>query len=489
MFDLAEVGPCGKVDLERPDSLFINNLLEMTKQKIAVLVLAAGLGTRMKSARPKVLHPLAGRPIIGHVMDTLAGIDPDRTVVVIGAEMEAVAKAVAPHTCVVQEPRLGTGHAVLAAREALGEFDGDVLIAFGDTPLVSAETLSALISARRAGEGAAEGAAVAVLGFRPADPGAYGRLILAPDGSLKAIVEARDASPEERAVDLCNSGVMAVDGRRLFGLLDRVGNDNAKGEYYLTDLVHLARGDGLRCVQMEAPAEELLGINSRADLAVAEAVVQTRLRARAMAEGVTLIDPTTVHFSHDTRLGRDVTVAPFVVFGPGVTVGDGVEIHAFSHIEKAAIEAGARVGPFARLRPGAAIGRNAHIGNFVEIKNAAVEAGAKVNHLTYIGDARVGAGANIGAGTITCNYDGFFKDHTDIGAGAFIGSNTALVAPVTVGDGAIIGAGSVITKEVAADALAVTRSEQRQLSGWARSFRKRKQALKDALASKAKRKA
>lgn len=448
----------------------------MTNKKTAAIILAAGLGTRMKSDRPKVLHRLAGRPLVLHVMETLASLNPERTVVVIGKDMEAVAAAVAPHPCAVQEPRLGTGHAVLAARAAMEGFAGDVLILYGDTPLITPATLEAMLAARRA----APQPAVVVLGFLPADAAEYGRLVVGTDGGLEAIVEAKDATPAQRAIGLCNSGVMVIDGARLFGWLDRIGNANAKGEYYLTDIVALARADGCACGVVDASPEELLGINSRADLAAAEAVAQGRLRARAMAEGATLIDPASVFFSADTRLGRDVTVGPNVVFGPGVVVGDGVEIHAFSHIEGAQVAAGARIGPFARLRPGARIAEDVHIGNFVEIKNATVETGAKVNHLTYVGDARIGARANIGAGTITCNYDGFFKDHTDIGADAFIGSNTALVAPVKVGDGAIVGAGSVITRDVPADALAVTRAPVREVADWARRFRERRAAEKRA---------
>jgi len=414
--------------------------------------------------------------MIGHVMETIGCFQPDRVVVVIGVGVEGVAEAVAPHPCVVQEPRLGTGHAVLAAREAMTGFDGDVLIAYGDTPLVTAETFEAMLAARRTDPAPA----AVVLGFRPEEPGAYGRLVTGADGSLEAIVEAKDATPEQWAIPLCNSGVMVVDGSRLFGWLERIGNDNAKGEYYLTDLIGLARADGCACAIVEAPEEELIGVNNRADLAVAEAVMQNRLRARAMAEGATLTDPGSVFFQCDTKLGRDVTVGPNVVFGPGVTVGDNVQINAFCHIEGASVADGARIGPFARLRPGAAVAESAHVGNFVEIKNATVETGAKVNHLTYIGDARVGAGANIGAGTITCNYDGFFKDFTDIGANAFIGSNTALVAPVKIGDGSVIGAGSVITRDIAADTLAVTRADVKQREGWPSAFRKRRQAEKDA---------
>ena len=448
----------------------------MTKEKTAAIVLAAGLGTRMESRLPKVLHPLAGRPMIGHLMETLAGMDLERIVVVVGDDMEAVAEAVAPHPTVVQKERLGTGHAVRTACEAVDGFDGTVLVLYADAPLISVETLTRMIEARRA----APRPAVVVLGFRPSDPGPYGRLIVGADGTLQAIVEAGDATPGQGAIALCNAGVMAIDGRPLPGLLARIGTDNAKGEVYLTDIVAMARGDGLACAVVEGDEAELIGVNSRADLARAEAVVQQRLRAAAMAGGATLADPETVYFSHDTRLGRDVTVGPHVVFGPGVAVGDDVEIRAFCHIEGARIATGARIGPFARLRPGADIAAEAHIGNFVEIKNATVETGAKINHLAYVGDSRVGAKANVGAGTITCNYDGFAKHHTDIGAGAFIGSNTALVAPVTVGDGAIIGAGSVITGDVAADALALTRADQEELKGWAKRFRGRRSGRKAA---------
>ena len=448
----------------------------MTKDKTAAIVLAAGLGTRMESRLPKVLHPLAGRPMIGHLMETLAGMDLERIVVVVGDDMEAVAEAVANHPTVVQKERLGTGHAVRTACEAVDGFDGTVLVLYADAPLISVETLTRMIEARRR----APRPAVVVLGFRPSDPGPYGRLIVGADGTLQAIVEAGDATPGQGAIALCNAGVMAIDGRPLPGLLARIGTDNAKGEVYLTDIVAMARGDGLTCAVVEGDEAELIGVNSRADLARAEAVVQQRLRAAAMAGGATLADPETVYFSHDTRLGRDVTVGPHVVFGPGVAVGDDVEIRAFCHIEGARIATGARIGPFARLRPGADIAAEAHIGNFVEIKNATVETGAKINHLAYVGDSRVGAKANVGAGTITCNYDGFAKHHTDIGAGAFIGSNTALVAPVTVGDGAIIGAGSVITGDVAADALALTRADQEELKGWAKRFRGRRSGRKAA---------
>ncbi len=446
----------------------------MSSGETAVVVLAAGQGTRMRSHLPKVMHVVAGRPMIAYVLDAVDALQPDRVVVVVGDGMEGVADAVRPHPTVVQSPRLGTGHAVMAARPALEGFAGDVLVVYGDTPLISAATLERLLAARRA----ADEPAVAVLGFRPPDPGAYGRLIVGANGGLEAIVEAKDATPDELAVPLCNAGAMAIDGRRLFALLDRVGRGNAKGEYYLTDVVGIARADGISCAAAEGDADELLGVNSRADLARVEAIVQSRLRTGAMAEGATLVDPSTVFLCHDTRLGRDVTIGPFVVFGPGVTVGDEVEIRPFSHLEGATIDAGAVIGPFARLRPGALIASEAHIGNFVEIKNACVEEGAKVNHLTYIGDARVGARANIGAGTITCNYDGFLKSHTDIGAGAFIGSNTCLIAPVKIGDGAIVGAASAISKDVPADALALTRGPHTVHRDWAKRFRERRRAEK-----------
>lgn len=448
----------------------------MTKhnnKNTATIVLAAGLGTRMKSALPKVLHPLAGRPMIQHLLGTLSDTGIDRVIVVTSDGADDVATAVAPNPTVVQKEQLGTGHAALQAADKLAGFDGDVLIMFGADPLITSETINALLARRR------DGAAIAVLGFRPDDPSLYGRLIIGADGDLEGIIEARDATPEQLAGDLCNSGIMAVDGTCLFDLLGRVGNDNAKSEYYLTDIVSLARADGQRCVIMEADDPSgLIGVDSRADLAQAEAVIQARLRASAMDAGATLIGQETVFLSFDTVLGKDVTIGPNVVFAPGVTVGDNVTIRPFCHLEGATIADGAIVGPFARLRPGADIGTDVSVGNFVEIKNAQLESGAKVNHLTYVGDARVGAGANIGAGTITCNYDGFGKHRTDIGTGAFIGSNTALVAPVRIGDGAIVGAGSTIAKDVAANSLAVTRASQRQIDGWAETFRDKKSSEK-----------
>ncbi len=446
----------------------------MTETKTAAVILAAGLGTRMESAIPKVLHRLAGRPMLSHLLATLGPLGFDPVVVVTGKGMDAVTEAAAPHRTVVQDPPLGTGHAVLAAKDALDGFTGDVLVLFGADPLITPETITRVLAARKQNPQPA----IVVLGFRAGDPGApgfhYGRLITTPNGSLEAIVEAGDAAPEQLAITLCNSGVMLIGGKHLWGLLDRLGDDNAKGEYYLTDIIALARGDGLPCAVVEGDEAELIGIDSRADLARAEATVQNQLRLAAMAKGATLTDPGSVTFNFDTQLGRDVTIGPNVVFGPGVVVGDDVEIRAFCHIEGAVIASGAIIGPFARLRPGADIAGGAHIGNFVEIKNAAIETGAKVNHLTYIGDARVGAGANVGAGTITCNYDGIAKHHTDIGRGAFIGSNVALVAPVKVGDGAMVGAGSVITKDVAKDSLAVTRAGQREIKGGAKKKKKGK---------------
>ena len=445
----------------------------MAENPVAAVLLAAGKGTRMKTDLPKVLHKLAGRPMIAHVLANLAPLGCERIVVVVGPGMEGVAAAVKPHPTALQAEPLGTGHAVLAARAALQGFGGDVLIVYGDCPFISSATIGRLIARRRA----ADHPAVVVLGMRPADPAQYGRLIVGGDGLLQAIVEYRDADAAQRAITLCNSGVMAIDGARLFGLLDRVGNKNAKGEYYLTDIVAIARADGAACAVVEAPADELIGINSRAELAAAEAILQNRLRAQAMENGATLIDPQTVFLSFDTRLGRDVVIGPNVVLGPGVAVADGAEIKAFSHLEGAQVAGGALVGPFARLRPGTVIGEHAHIGNFVEAKNAQVGPGAKANHLTYLGDAVVGAGANVGAGTITANYDGFNKHKTEIGADASIGSNSVLVAPVKVGRGAIVGAGSVITQSVTADALALARGRQTEKPGWAAKFRESKGTL------------
>ncbi|MDH3593933.1 MAG: bifunctional UDP-N-acetylglucosamine diphosphorylase/glucosamine-1-phosphate N-acetyltransferase GlmU [Rhodospirillales bacterium] len=448
----------------------------MTESKLAVVILAAGKGVRMVSRKPKVLHEVAGKAMLHHVLDAVAPLAPERIVVVSGPGMEQLAEAARPHPTVVQEPQLGTGHAVLAARPALDGFHGDsgaghVLVLFGDTPLVTTDTLARMVQAVES----AEAPALVALGFRSAEPGYYGRMVLDPaDGRLLRIVEAADAGPEELSVTLCNGGVMLGRGPELFALLDRVGNDNAKGEYYLTDIYALAAQEGLAARVIETEEDEILGVNARAELAIAEAVMQRRLRDKALAGGATLLDPMTVWFSHDTRLGPDVTVEPGVFFGPGVNVGEGAVIRAFSHLEGADVAAGAVVGPYARLRPGARLQEGARVGNFVEVKNAVLGVGAKANHLTYLGDATVGAGANIGAGTITCNYDGFAKHRTEIGEGVFVGSNTALVAPVALGPGAMVAAGSTVTKDVAADALAVARGQQRTVEGGAALFRARK---------------
>ena len=447
---------------------------------LACVVLAAGKGTRMRSGLPKVLHPLAGRPMVEHVLANARSLRPERMVLVIGPELEAAALgldgAEGAVGCVVQVEPLGTAHAVAQTRPLLEDFDGDVIVLYADTPLVRGETLARLIRARREGDRVA-----AVLGFRPQDPEEYGRLILAPDGTLARIVEYAEASEDERAVTLCNAGMMAIDGRRLFPLLDAIGNDNERGEYYLTDLPAIVTAEGGVCAVAEAPAEEVMGINDRVQLAAAERVIQDRLRRAAMQGGATLVDPATVWLSADTRLGSDVTIGPNVAIGPGVIVEDGVEIKPFSHLEGVRVRRQAVIGPFARLRPGSDIGEGARVGNFVEVKNSTVERGAKINHLSYVGDAGVGAGANIGAGTITCNYDGYEKSRTEIGEGAFIGSNTALVAPVSVGPGAVVGAGSVITEDVEADAIAVARGEQRQREGAAarRRARRRPDAAED----------
>ncbi|MFB0872532.1 MULTISPECIES: bifunctional UDP-N-acetylglucosamine diphosphorylase/glucosamine-1-phosphate N-acetyltransferase GlmU [unclassified Sphingobium] len=431
----------------------------------------------MKSSLHKVLHPVAGRPMLLHLLASVAQLAPERQVVVVGAGREQVEKAVAGTGAViaVQETQLGTGHAVAQAHDALAGFAGDVLILYGDVPLVRAETMRAMLDRLNRGD---EPRAV-VLGFRPEDAAAYGRIIADGQGIIEKMVEYKDASEAERAVTLCNSGLMAVRSTDLFVLLDQVGNDNAAGEYYLPDIVMLP---GAQSAVIETEAWEVAGVNSRIELAGVEAMWQTRRRAEAMREGVTLVAPETVFFAHDTLLGRDVVVGPHVVFGPGVTVAERVNIHSFSHLEGANIESGAEIGPYARLRPGAQIGRKAKVGNFVEIKKSTLGEGAKANHLSYIGDANVGAGANIGAGTITCNYDGYLKYRTEIGAGAFIGSNSALVAPVTIGAGAIVGAGSVVTKPVEADSLCLVRPEQVSKPGRATRFRERMLAKKNAKA-------
>ncbi len=441
----------------------------MSKPPLLIVILAAGKGTRMQSASPKVMHGVAGRSMLGHVLATASAAGADKIAVVVGPDVPAVraeTARVAPHAQIFeQRDQRGTADAVLAAAPALVAHKGDVLVMFADTPLIKAETLARLVDAL------AGGAGVAVLGFEAADPTGYGRLLTDPSGALTAIREHNDASAAERAIRLCNSGVMAFRVRDLPGVLARIKPDNAKNEFYLTDAVGLLRADGGTAVAVAGTEDEVLGVNSRAHLAAAEAVFQGRARARAMAGGATLIAPETVWFSHDTVVGRDVLIEPNVVFGPGVTIEDDVRINAHCHIEGARIGRGARIGPFARLRPGADLDADVHIGNFVEVKNTKVERGAKANHLAYLGDGRVGEGANIGAGTIFCNYDGFSKHHTDVGRGAFIGSNSSLVAPVKIGDGAFVGSGSVITRDVAADALALERAPQEERPGWAAKFR------------------
>lgn len=436
---------------------------------LVTVILAAGKGTRMRSGLPKVLHRIAGRSMLGHALALAKALGGDRLAVVVGPDMDLVrreAAAAAPGAEVfVQERQLGTADAVLAARGAIQGYMGDLLVLFADTPLVTRETVETLIGALDGG------AQVAVLGFEAREPGSYGRLITDKDGSLAAIREAKDASPAERAIRLCNSGVMAFRLDEPLAVLGEIGNANAKGEFYLTDAVEIVRRRGGRAAFVVCDEDEVLGVNARSELAAAEAIWQRRARDRAMAEGVTLIAPETVWLSFDTALGRDVTIEPNVFFGPGVTVGDGAEIKANSYLEGAVVGAGARVGPFARLRPGAALGRDVHVGNFVEVKNVTLGDGAKANHLSYLGDGAVGAKANIGAGTIFCNYDGFQKHRTEIGAGVFVGSNSALVAPVRIGDGAYIGSGSVITRDVAPDALALARGRQEERPGWAQKFR------------------
>lgn len=425
----------------------------------------------MKSALPKVMHPLANLPLLGHVLNAVRAAGAERLAVVAGPGMASVEAFVRNHApgamLFTQQERLGTAHAVLAAGAALQQPADDVLVLYGDTPLIAPKTLAALRAPLAAG------AQMAVLGFRAADPAGYGRLLTEADGSLKAIREEKDASEDERRVDLCNSGVMAFAGTGLLELLQRIGTDNAKGEYYLTDAAELARADGGRVEVIVGDEDEVLGINTRAQLAEAERLLQGRLRAAAMAGGATLTAPETVFLSADTRIGRDVTVEPNVVIGPGVAIEDGATIRAFSHLEGASVGAGAIIGPYARLRPGAEIGEGGRIGNFVEIKKARIGAGSKVNHLAYVGDAEVGTGVNIGAGTITCNYDGFNKHLTVIGDGVFVGTNSSLVAPVKIGAGAYIGSGSVVAKDVTADALALERSEQVEKPGWAKRFRDR----------------
>lgn len=444
--------------------------------ELAIVILAAGKGTRMKSDLPKVLHRAAGRSLLGHVLHAAKELEASKVTVVAGPdspEVESEAKRIVPGAAIaIQADRKGTAHAVAMARESLVGFSGTVLVLYADVPLIQPEKVAELVGKL------ASGVPMAVLGFEAANPHGYGRLLRNTDGSIAAIREQLDASPEEQKVTLCNSGIIAISADALWRLLPQIRDDNAKGEFYLTDLVELTVAEGGRVELATCAEADVAGVNDRVQLAGIEAEFQTRYRRAHMLAGATLTAPDTVFFSADTKVGRDVIIGPHVVFGPGVTVADGVEISAFSHLEGAIISKGARIGPYARLRPGAEIGEDAHIGNFVEIKKSVIGKGAKANHLTYIGDAKVGPKSNIGAGTITCNYDGYDKHVTDIGAEVFVGSNTALVAPVKVGDGANIAAGSVITRDVPADSLAITRADLQLREGWAAKYRDIKKAQK-----------
>jgi bifunctional UDP-N-acetylglucosamine pyrophosphorylase/glucosamine-1-phosphate N-acetyltransferase len=447
----------------------------MSGRTSLTIVLAAGEGTRMRSSTPKVLHPVAGQSLLAHVLSAAPKGTGTSLAVVIGPDHQAVgeeAKRCRPDVgTFIQRDRKGTAHAVLAARDALARGADDLIIAFGDTPLISAATFERLRVALK------QGAALAVLGFRADDPTGYGRLLV-QGGRLTAIREQAEASLAERDVTLCNAGVMAFDGRKALSILEKIGNANSKGEYYLTDAVAIVRDLGLEAVVIETSEDEVRGINTKAQLAEAESVMQTRLRKAALDAGVTLIAPETVYLAADTTFGKDVTIEPFVVIGPGVSIADGAVIHSFSHIVQTSIGKKASVGPYARLRPGTSLGEGVRIGNFVETKAATLEAGVKVNHLSYVGDAHVGANANIGAGTITCNYDGFSKHKTEIGANAFIGTNSSLVAPVKIGTGAYIGSGSVITRDVPDDAMAVERSHQTNREHGAKRYREIKTRAK-----------
>ena len=440
----------------------------------ALIILGAGMGTRMNSDLPKVLHQIAGAPMLVHAMKSGSALDPAHTVIVAGHgadRVESAAKAYDPDvTVAIQSEQLGTAHAVSQARDALAGFDGDALVLYVDTPFIRAETLAAMTAARLTHD-------IVVLGFEAADPGRYGRLIL-KDDQLDRIVEYKEATDEERSVKLCNSGVVAANAATLFDLIDAVGNDNATGEYYLTDIIGIARARGLSATVVRCAEAETLGINSRAELAKAEALFQANARQMAQEDGVTLVAPETVFFAHDTVVGRDTVIEQNVVFGPDVTIESGTTIRAFSHLEGCHVSRGSVVGPYARLRPGAELAENVKVGNFVEIKNAQIAAGAKVTHLSYIGDATIGARSNIGAGTITCNYDGVFKHHTTIGDDVFVGSNTLLVAPVTVGDAAMTASGSVVTRDVPAGDLAVARGRQENKAGFAVRLFEKLRALK-----------
>ena len=447
---------------------------------IALIVLAAGKGTRMKSTLPKVMHRVAGRSLLGHVLSSASGLLPKQVVVVAGPDMESVGAEACRYfpdcAVAIQEERKGTAHAVSTAKDSLAGFSGTILVLYADVPLIQAASIKAL-AAKVDTETVA-----AVLGFEAVDPHGYGRLFRAKNGGIFAIREELDTSAQEKKISLCNSGIFAVNSEVLWKLLPQIKNENAKKEYYFTDMVELVAKTGMRVGLVTCLEAEVVGVNDRIQLSAVEATLQGQYRRSAMLGGATLMAPDAVYFSADTKIGTDVVIEPNVFFGPGVTVGDNVHILANSHLEGASIGSGARIGPFARLRPGAEIGEEAHIGNFVEVKKAVIGQGAKANHLAYLGDARVGAGSNIGAGTITCNYDGFEKHLTDIGVNVFLGSNTALVAPVKIGDGANIAAGSVITEDVPADSLAITRAELRVKEGWASRYRKMKEARKAAKA-------
>jgi bifunctional UDP-N-acetylglucosamine pyrophosphorylase/glucosamine-1-phosphate N-acetyltransferase len=438
-------------------------------RKRAAIILAAGQSSRMKSARSKVLHEIGGRAAIDWTIALARDAGCERIICVVSPDGQAVSDHVTPQigadALAVQSSPLGTAHAVRAAREALSDFDGHLIVLYGDSPLIPVDAIERLFAK------ISDHTGVGVLGFNASDPGHYGRLVLDPDGRLDAIVEAREATPEQLALTLCNSGVMAGEAQAMFSLLDQVGNNNAKGEYYLTDLVHLARHAGRTCYAVTCPEEQMIGCDTRADLAAAEAIFQSAMRTRMLENGVSMIAPDTVYFSYDTEIEPDVMIEPNVVFGPGVKVARGAVVRAFSHIEGATLGAGAHVGPYVRLRKGSDIGADAKIGNFVEVKNTRIGPGAKASHLSYLGDGDVGAQTNIGAGTIFCNYDGFFKYQTTIGENVFVGSNSALVAPVTIGDGAMIGSGSVVTQSVEPDALYLARPEPTPKAGWARKFK------------------
>lgn len=433
---------------------------------VGAVILAAGMGTRMRSSLHKVLHEIGGLSMLGHVLSALDALAIEKRVVVVGAAREQVEAATDNVSFAVQKNQLGTGDAVLSAREALDGFSGDILILYGDVPMVSSATMEKLIATRINNDHA-----IVVLGFRAADPASYGRLVMGDNETLEAIVEFKDATVKQKEINLCNSGIMVVSGESLFPLLDKVTNDNAAGEYYLTDLVTLATNEAKSVGVVVVDEDEVRGVNSRAELAQVEEIYQNKMRQEAMENGVTLLDPATVYFSYDTKISPDVTIAQNVVFGKNVEIEVGACVHAFSHLEGTKIGEGSSVGPYARLRPGTDIGKDVKIGNFVEVKKSTIEKGAKISHLSYIGDAKVGEKANIGAGTITCNYDGFNKYNTDIGSGVFIGSNTSLVAPVKIGDNATVGAGSVISVDVEAGSLGIERSKQKNLKGWSTSFR------------------